>query len=79
MQTKNKTEEKKQEKINKKMSFDEVLKKHPETAEVFMEEGMYCIGCPMSNDETIEQGSLAHGINPDKIVEKLNKKLRIKK
>jgi len=71
---KKKTKEK--GKITKKMSFTDVLKKHPEVSEVFMEEGMYCIGCPMSNDETIEQGSLAHGKNPEKIIEKLNKKIK---
>lgn len=64
--------------INKKTKFSEILKKHPETAEIFMEEGMYCVGCPMSSTETIEQGSLAHGISPDKIIERLNKKLKKK-
>ena len=59
--------------ITKNMSFSKVLGKYPKTAEVLMGEGMYCIGCPMSNDETIEQGCSAHGINADKIVEKLNK------
>jgi hybrid cluster-associated redox disulfide protein len=63
-------------KITKKMTFADVLKKHPETAEIFMQEGLYCIGCPMAMMETIEQGCGAHGIDPDKLVEKLNKKLQ---
>ena len=35
-------------KINKKMSFSEIIEKHPETAEFLMEKGMHCIGCPMA-------------------------------
>jgi len=65
---------KKQGKISKKMSFAEVLENYPETADVFMQEGMHCIGCPMAMSETIEDGAAAHGIDADKLVEKLNKK-----
>jgi len=68
----------KERKINKKMKFSEVLHKFPDLAEVFIQEGMYCIGCPMSAQESIEQGCKAHGINPDKLVEKLNQRLKEK-
>lgn len=63
-------------KISKKMSFSELLGKYPETAEIFQEEGMHCFGCPMAMSETIEQGCLAHGINPDKLIEKINRKIK---
>ena len=69
---------KKTEKITKKMTFADVLHKHPQSAEVFMSEGMHCVGCPMSASESIEEGCLAHGLNPDKIIEKINKKLKKK-
>ena len=61
--------------INKKMKFSKIMEKYPETAEIFMNEGMHCFGCGMANIETIEQGCLAHNLNTDKIVEKLNKKI----
>ena len=61
--------------ITSKMTFSSVLKKYPETAEIFLEEGMHCVGCPMAASESIEQGCKAHGLNPDKIVEMLNRKL----
>ena len=64
----------KTKKITKKMSFSEVLKKNPEAAEVLMREGMHCCGCPMAMQETLEQGCLAHGVNPEKIIKKLNSK-----
>ncbi len=62
--------------ITKKMTFSEVLEKYPETSEIFMDEGMHCIGCPMSASETIEQGCEAHELNAEKIIEKLNNKLK---
>lgn len=68
-----------EQKISKKMKFSELLEKHPETVEILFQSGMHCIGCPMSRGETIEQGALSHGINPDKLVEKLNKKLNSNK
>ncbi|MDP3027282.1 MAG: DUF1858 domain-containing protein [Nanoarchaeota archaeon] len=61
------------EKITKKMSFSEILEKFPEAAETLFESGMHCCGCPMSANESLEQGAIAHGINPDKLIEKLNK------
>lgn len=66
----------KNKKITKKMTFAEVMSKHPETAEVLFKEGMQCFGCSMAGFETIEQGCLAHGLNPEEIVKKMNEKLK---
>ena len=74
-----KSDIKQKQKITKDMPFSEVLQKYPETAKVFFEHGMSCMGCPMAMSETIEQGCLAHGIDLDKIVEELNKAIKKKK
>jgi len=73
--TKQKKSEKKNE-INKKMSFAEILEKKPEAASLLMERGMHCCGCPMSIQETLEQGACAHGLDADELVKELNKKKR---
>jgi hydroxylamine reductase len=65
-----------EQKITKKMTFAEVLEKHPEVAGVLMEKGMHCIGCPMSQMESLEDGIKAHGLNVDEIVKELNKKIK---
>lgn len=67
---------KKKTEITKKMSFAGVLQKYPELAELFMREGLHCVGCPMAMMESIETGAEAHGIDADKLVEKLNKKMK---
>ncbi|MBI2630118.1 DUF1858 domain-containing protein [Candidatus Pacearchaeota archaeon] len=63
-------------KITAKTKFSEVMKKYPETFEVFLNEGMHCFGCGLASMETIEQGCIAHGINPRELVKKLNEKIK---
>jgi len=62
-------------KITKKISFSELLEKYPESVEVLMESGMHCIGCPMAMQESLEEGAMAHGLDVDELIEKINKKL----
>ncbi|MDD5192744.1 MAG: DUF1858 domain-containing protein [Candidatus Nanoarchaeia archaeon] len=59
--------------ITKEMSFSEIIEKHPEAAGILFESGMHCCGCPMSADESLEQGAKAHGIKVDELLKKLNK------
>lgn len=69
---------KKNKSIDKNIGFAELLEKHPESVEVLMNSGMHCIGCPASMFETLEDGALAHGIDADKLVKEINKKLSVK-
>jgi len=61
--------------VTKDINFSKLMEKYPQAVEVLMNEGMHCIGCSASAFETIEQGALMHGLDPDKLVEKINKKL----
>lgn len=63
-------------KITKKMSFAEIMEKCPEAGEILFNNGMHCIGCAMAIDETLEQGALAHGLEPDKIVDEINSNIK---
>lgn len=67
------------EMISGKMSFAEVMQKHPEAAEVFFKHGMSCFGCPAAMMETLEDGIKAHGQDVKKIIDELNKAARKKK
>ena len=61
-------------KITKKTIMSEILKENPESAELLVEAGMHCVGCPMAMQESLEEGCLAHGMNKkeiDELVEKL--------
>ena len=59
--------------IKKDMTIGELLEKAPEKAEILLEAGMHCLGCPASQMETIEEACGVHGIDVDEIIEKLNK------
>jgi len=73
-------EEKKSKKeITKDMPLSEVVAKHPETIEVFLDHGMGCFGCGAAQFETVEQGAQAHSIDVDKLISELNKKIKEKK
>jgi hybrid cluster-associated redox disulfide protein len=62
-------------KITKKTTFAEIIEKYPKLTHKLAEKGMFCISCPMAQQETIEQGAKAHGIKPDKLVKELNKEI----
>ena len=59
-------------KITKDMNIVEIVQRYPDTAMVFMYAGMGCFGCHVAQFESIEEGALAHGVDPDKLVEALN-------
>ena len=64
--------------INAKMSFAEVINKYPESAEVFFKHGMACFGCPAAMMETLGDGIKAHGHDAKKIIDELNKAVKKK-
>ncbi len=60
-------------KITKDMTFTEILKEKPEAVEILLNAGMHCISCPMAQMETLEKGCIAHGIDVNEILKKINK------
>lgn len=59
--------------INKDMTIREALMVSPKTAEVFMQYGMHCLGCPATSGEKIEEAAGVHGIDVEALVKDLNK------
>ena len=58
--------------ITKDMSIGEVLRIDRNTARIFMEFGMHCLGCPHATSESLEMACGAHGANVDELVHQLN-------
>ena len=58
--------------ITKNSIIGDVLDKHPETAELFFNIGMHCLGCPASRGETIEEACMVHGADVDALIDSLN-------
>lgn len=59
-------------KITKDMTIAEILTLDIDSAKVFMESGMHCVGCPASSGESVEQACAVHGIDADELLAKLN-------
>ena len=59
--------------IKKDITIGELLEKAPEKAEVLLNAGMHCLGCPASQSETLEEACEVHGIDVEEILKELNK------
>ena len=60
-------------KYDKNIKIGELLEKAPEKAEILMEAGMHCLGCPASQAETLEEACEVNGIDVNELLEELNK------
>ncbi len=59
--------------IERTTKIGELLEIAPEKAEILLQAGMHCLGCPASQAETIEEACEIHGIDVDDLLEKINK------
>ena len=58
--------------ISKEMTMGEVLQLNEELAEILMDHGMHCVGCPAHSFESLEDACAVHGIDVDTLVTDLN-------
>ena len=58
--------------ITKDTVIGTILDSAPETAPVFLEMGMHCLGCPSARSATVGQACMVHGVNSDDLVSKIN-------
>lgn len=60
------------DKITKNMTFFEVMRMYPEAVNVLRKHNLGCVGCMGAQNESLEQGAMAHGIDPDLLLADLN-------
>ena len=58
--------------IEKTTKIGELLEIAPEKAEILLNAGMHWLGCPASQEETIEEACMVHGIDVEEILNELN-------
>lgn len=58
--------------ITKEMLLGEILRTKSEAAEVLMQMGMHCLGCPSSQMESLADACMVHGLDADELLKKLN-------
>ena len=55
--------------ITKETTMGEMLRYDIGIAEVLMQSGMHCVGCPSSIGESLELACMVHGLDPDQVME----------
>ena len=58
--------------ITKDMTFFELMRTHPESVAVLQKHNLGCIGCMGAQNESLEQGARAHGLDIDTLLSDLN-------
>ena len=59
--------------IKKDTLIGDIIQQAPEKANLLLDAGMHCLGCPASQGETLEEACEVHGIDVDELVKELNK------
>ena len=59
-------------KVTKDTLIGEALMMNMGVAEVLMESGMHCVGCPASAMESLEEACNVHGADVNELVAQLN-------
>jgi hybrid cluster-associated redox disulfide protein len=57
----------------KEMSILEALESHPQARTVFESHGMTCCLCMGATSESVEAGAIMHQIDPNAVVDELNR------
>ncbi|GAM11722.1 hypothetical protein OR1_04038 [Geobacter sp. OR-1] len=61
------------ERFNKDMTFSQALQVNPQgVASVLREYHLGCIGCMGAQNESLEQGAQAHGLDVEELLKALN-------
>lgn len=54
--------------LSKEMTFFELMRTYPEAVKVLQKHNLGCIGCMGAQNETLEQGARAHGLDIDTLM-----------
>lgn len=61
------------EAINKNTLMGEIVRSYPASIPVLLRAGMHCLGCPASQNESLEEACMVHGLDPDNVANEVNK------
>lgn len=62
--------------ITKDMIIGDILIAYPEVLEVMEEMNIHCFACHLSQFESVEEGAIVHGIDPQLLCDKMNETIR---
>jgi hybrid cluster-associated redox disulfide protein len=60
------------EQVTKDMTFAQVMRMHPDVVKVLAKYNLGCIGCMGAQNESLEQGCGAHGLDVNEVLKDIN-------
>ena len=63
------------EQVTGQTLIGEIVRNHPETAEILFSIGMHCLGCPASQAESLEEACMVHGFAAEPVIQSINEKI----
>jgi hybrid cluster-associated redox disulfide protein len=63
--------------VTKESNLGEVAWQYPEAAGIMMEYGLHCVGCYASQFDSVEQGSMVHGMDESEMDEMIGRINRV--
>ncbi len=64
--------------VSADMIIGDILMEDATIAPILMASGMHCIGCPASQNESLEQAAAVHGMDVKELVDRINEYLNAK-
>ncbi len=64
--------------VNKEMIICDLIQIDEAIVPILMASGMHCVGCPSAQGESLEEACFVHGIDPDEVVDQINRYLAAK-
>jgi len=58
--------------VTKTSIIGDIIRENPFAVEIFMDYGVHCVGCHVSDFETLEQGILGHGFSEGELMDIMN-------
>ena len=58
--------------VTRETIIGDIIRKQPFSVEIFMDYGIHCVGCHISDFETIEQGVMGHGFSEGELLDIIN-------
>lgn len=58
--------------VTKDMTIGELLMMDRSAGAILMQNGMHCVGCPSAAGETLEEASMVHVMDIDKLLSDIN-------
>lgn len=59
-------------KATKDTTIGELLMINRGAGQILMQNGMHCVGCPSAAGETLEEASMVHGMDINKLLNEIN-------